>query len=145
MTSINESPINHLTSPSNNIVGTKRVSDYSLNEFKDRSESITNTACGETNTSKSSQSSSRNSPVISLATDDSEFKDYDEIGRMFETKSFQVEKWLRDRASQDVLNKIYNAVEHARINKRQDLRASSVTSDLFQQWIATSPNQVTTR
>lgn len=144
MTSINGSPINHITSPTNTMMGT-RAPDYSVNEFKDRKESITNTACGDTNTSKSSQSSSRNSPVISLATDDDDFKDYDEIGRLFETKSLKIEKWLRERASQDILNKVHNAVEHAKINKRQDLRASSVTSDLFQQWLATSPIQVHAR
>lgn len=145
MTSINESPINHITSPSNNLIG-GRVSDYSLNEFNERNETTTMAAntCGDPNHSKSSQSSSRNSPVISCATDDSDSREYEEIGKFFETKTIQIEKWLREHASYDVLAKIHNAIEHAKVQKRQDLRASSITSDLFQQWIASSPNQVCT-
>lgn len=68
--------------------------------------------------------------------------DYDEIAKLFETKSSAIEKWLRERASQDVVAKVHAATECARAPRSPNLRTSSVTSDLFQQWLASSPVQV---
>lgn len=69
-------------------------------------------------------------------------EEYDEIGKMFETKSLAIEKWLRDRAPPDVLIKIHAASDCSRTPKSPQLRTASITSDLFQQWLATSPVQV---
>lgn len=68
--------------------------------------------------------------------------DFDEIQKLFETKSLAIEKWLRERAPQDVLIKMHAATECVRTPKSPKLRTPSVTSDLFQQWLATSPVQV---
>lgn len=73
------------------------------------------------------------------ATDENEF---DEIGRLFESKSKTIERWLRERAPSDVLIKIHAASDMSRTPKSPKLRTSSVTSDLFQQWLASSPIQV---
>lgn len=85
--------------------------------------------------------------TVSLTTttaiiDSSSDNDLDEIQKLFETKSLLVEKWLRERAPQDVLMKMHAATDCVRTPKSPKLRTSSVTSDLFQQWLATSPVQV---
>lgn len=68
--------------------------------------------------------------------------DFDEIQKLFENKPLAIEKWLRERAPHDVLSKMHAATECVRTPKSPKLRTSSVTSDLFQQWLATSPVQV---
>lgn len=70
--------------------------------------------------------------------------DFDEIGKLFETKSKAIERWLKEKASQDVLTRIHAASDYARLPKSPK-RTSSVTSDLFQLWLASSPVQVSTR
>lgn len=76
--------------------------------------------------------------IIDSCSDD----DFDEIQKLFESKSLAIEKWLRERAPQDVLIKMHAATECARTPKSPKMRTSSVTSDLFQQWLAASPVQV---
>lgn len=76
--------------------------------------------------------------IIDSSSDD----DFDEIQKLFETKPLAIEKWLRERAPQDVLMKMHAATECVRTPKSPKLRTQSVTSDLFQQWLATSPVQV---
>lgn len=67
--------------------------------------------------------------------------DLDEIGKLFETKSKLIERWLREKAPQDVLTKVHAATDNSRMPKSPK-RTSSVTSDLFQLWLASSPAQV---
>lgn len=78
--------------------------------------------------------------IIDSSSDD----DFDEIQKLFETKPLAIEKWLRERAPQDVLMKMHAATECVRTPQSPKLRTPSVTSDLFQQWLATSPVQVCT-
>lgn len=80
--------------------------------------------------------------TTTTAIDSSSDNDLDEIQKLFETKSLLIEKWLRERAPQDVLMKMHAATDCVRTPKSPKLRTSSVTSDLFQQWLATSPVQV---
>lgn len=79
------------------------------------------------------------SPCRSL--DSADDDDLDEIGKLFETKSKLIERWLKEKASQDVLSRVHTASDYARIPKSPK-RTSSVTSDLFQLWLASSPVQV---
>lgn len=78
--------------------------------------------------------------IIDSSSDD----DFDEIQKLFETKPLAIEKWLRERAPQEVLMKMHAATECVRTPQSPKLRTPSVTSDLFQQWLATSPVQVCT-
>lgn len=67
--------------------------------------------------------------------------DMDEIAKLFDTKSKAIERWLKEKASQEILSRIHAASDYARIPKSPK-RTSSVTSDLFQLWLASSPVQV---
>lgn len=68
--------------------------------------------------------------------------EFDEISALFDNKLFAIEKWLRERAPQDIVFKVHTATDSMRTPKSPKLRTSSVTSDLFQQWLASSPVQV---
>lgn len=67
-------------------------------------------------------------------------EEFDEVKRFFDKKLHVIEKWLRDRASPEIQLKLHDATDY--MPKSPKLRTSSVTSDLFQQWLATSPIQV---
>lgn len=63
--------------------------------------------------------------------------DFDEIKRMFDTKLPLIERWLRECAPQDVVQKL-----HETTLEPIKLRTASVTSELFQQWLSSSPVRV---
>lgn len=67
-------------------------------------------------------------------------EEFDEVKRFFDKKLHVIEKWLRDRASPEIQTKLHDATDY--MLKSPKLRTSSVTSDLFQQWLASSPIQV---
>lgn len=69
-----------------------------------------------------------------------DLEDYDEVKKFFDKKLHIIERWLRDRAAPDVQSKLHDATDI--IPKSPKLRTSSVTSDLFQQWLSSSPVQV---
>jgi len=68
-------------------------------------------------------------------------QDVDEVARLFEEKPEAFEKWLTERAPPEALSRLQEFIENRKPHKRP-----SVTSDLFQQWMAASPTvqQVTT-
>lgn len=69
-----------------------------------------------------------------------DLEEYDEVKKFFDKKLHIIERWLRDRAAPDVQSKLHDATDI--IPKSPKLRTSSVTSDLFQQWLSSSPVQV---
>ncbi|KAH8310282.1 hypothetical protein KR044_000444 [Drosophila immigrans] len=81
--------------------------------------------------------SSSSSPNASTAAKCSSVKsstqqDVDEVARLFEEKPEAFEKWLTERAPPEALSRLHEFIEsHKTHNKRP-----SVTSDLFQQWMA---------
>lgn len=64
-------------------------------------------------------------------------QDVDEVARLFEEKPEAFEKWLMERAPPEALARL-----HEFIDSRKPPKRPSVTSDLFQQWMAASPVQV---
>lgn len=64
-------------------------------------------------------------------------QDVDEVAKLFEEKPEAFERWLTDRAPSEALNRLHNYIE-----SRKNPKRASVTSDLFQQWMAGSPSQV---
>lgn len=67
---------------------------------------------------------------------DEEFK---EISEFFESHSFdKIEKWLLEHAPLEVLSKISSITSIGKCTPHR----SSVTSELFQQWLTTSPSKV---
>ncbi|CAD6993237.1 unnamed protein product [Ceratitis capitata] len=63
-------------------------------------------------------------------------QDVDEVARLFEEKPEAFEKWLMERAPPEALARL-----HEFIDSRKPPKRPSVTSDLFQQWMAASPVQ----
>lgn len=64
----------------------------------------------------------------------------DPIGQLFDTQADAIEKWLREKAPPDILRRMHRITEEARSKSQlmSPKRTSSVTSDLFQQWMASS-------
>lgn len=66
--------------------------------------------------------------------------DPDEIGLIFQTKIDLIEKWLKDKAPPETLAKIHAITDLSKLARSP--KRPSVTSDLFQQWLASSPVMV---
>lgn len=67
-------------------------------------------------------------------------EEFDEVKKFFDKKLHVIEKWLRERATPEIQSKLHEATDT--LPKSPKLRTASVTSDLFQQWLASSPIQV---
>lgn len=65
--------------------------------------------------------------------------DFDEVRQMFDSKMPLIERWLREQAPQDIVQRLHDTISTTNSTK---LRTASVTSELFQQWLASSPVQV---
>ncbi|XP_054730274.1 cGMP-specific 3',5'-cyclic phosphodiesterase [Anastrepha obliqua] len=61
-------------------------------------------------------------------------QEVDEVARLFEEKPEAFEKWLMERAPPEALARL-----HEFIDSRKPPKRPSVTSDIFQQWMAASP------
>ncbi|XP_037950287.1 cGMP-specific 3',5'-cyclic phosphodiesterase [Teleopsis dalmanni] len=61
-------------------------------------------------------------------------QDVEEVARLFDEKPEAFEKWLTERAPPEALSRLHEFIESRKLPKRP-----SVTSDLFQQWMAASP------
>ncbi|XP_055677108.1 cGMP-specific 3',5'-cyclic phosphodiesterase isoform X2 [Lutzomyia longipalpis] len=78
---------------------------------------------------------SQNEPPPSKQDDD----DLEKISELFEKKPEVLEKWLRDRAPLEFIHKIHAIVTKSPKSPRKG--GGSVSSDLFQQWLALSPQR----
>ncbi|XP_059219754.1 cGMP-specific 3',5'-cyclic phosphodiesterase [Stomoxys calcitrans] len=66
-------------------------------------------------------------------------QDVDEVARLFEEKPEAFEKWLMERAPAEALVRLHEFIEGRK--PPPPPKRPSVTSDLFQQWMAASPVQ----
>lgn len=121
------------------------------NEVTLQTPSVTTTdANNETNGNRSPTTSLSMSSIILSPCSDNEIpnnginngtdEEFDEVKKFFDKKLHVIEKWLRERATPDIQSKLHDATETA--PKSPKLRTASVTSDLFQQWLTSSPVQV---
>ncbi|XP_021693393.1 cGMP-specific 3',5'-cyclic phosphodiesterase isoform X1 [Aedes aegypti] len=90
-----------------------------------------------------SQSPTHLSPVRHKASDSvgCSQEELDEVGTFFDEHSIAIERWFRERAPPEVIAKLQSISGGGDVCKstpRSPHRAS-VTSDLFQQWLASSP------
>uniref|UniRef100_A0A182SJ18 Uncharacterized protein n=1 Tax=Anopheles maculatus TaxID=74869 RepID=A0A182SJ18_9DIPT len=100
------------------------------------------------NTSRSSMSQSpthhhlspshRSVPPDSLCS----LEELDEVGAFFEEHSAAIERWFRERAPNDVVTKLQSITAGDSSKSPKSPHRASVTSDLFQQWLASSPVKV---
>ncbi|XP_037912457.1 cGMP-specific 3',5'-cyclic phosphodiesterase isoform X3 [Hermetia illucens] len=86
----------------------------------------TNYGCTEIEKKSKPRSASRSSDL-----------DVDEVARLYEQKPGAFERWLKERASPDTVARIHLLIEGQR--SPRNTKRASVTSDLFQQWLASSP------
>ncbi|XP_073817223.1 phosphodiesterase 6 [Musca autumnalis] len=64
-------------------------------------------------------------------------QDVDEVARLYDEKPEAFEKWLMERAPPEALMRLQEFIE----GRKHPPKRPSVTSDLFQQWMAASPVQ----
>ncbi|XP_031641164.1 cGMP-specific 3',5'-cyclic phosphodiesterase [Contarinia nasturtii] len=100
---------------------------------------ILSSPCSDNNENPSNNISNNNNNNNGI--NDTADDEYDEVKRFFDKKLHIIEKWLRDRASPEIQSKLYEAVNDIAPKSPKALRTPSVTSDLFQQWLSTSPIQ----
>lgn len=107
--------------------------------WKQTSMNSRNNSSSDFNTTSSPTSSAKQVPTQ----DDNARKasvtsqDVDEVAKLFEEKPEAFERWLTDRAPTEALSRL-----HDYIQSRKNPKRASVTSELFQQWVAGSPIQV---
>ncbi|XP_053661429.1 cGMP-specific 3',5'-cyclic phosphodiesterase [Anopheles marshallii] len=97
------------------------------------------------NTSRSSMSQSpthhhlspshRSVPPDSLCS----LEELDEVGAFFDEHSAAIERWFRERAPNDVISRLQSITAGDTSKSPKSPHRASVTSDLFQQWLASSP------
>lgn len=83
----------------------------------------------EVNVSKTNE----NPDSTSISEDD---KELDEITEFIESRPLVIERWLQERASVSMIERIKQLVI------RNSEHRSSITSDMFQQWLNVSPCKV---
>lgn len=81
-----------------------------------------------------------NNTTTATTTTTSTDEEFDEVKQFFDSKLHIIEKWLHDRASPEIQSRLHEATDI--LPRSPKLRTSSVTSDLFQQWLSSSPVQV---
>lgn len=94
---------------------------------------------------------SLNSDVVLQINNDDDNNDVEAIGRIFETQSDAIEKWLREKAPPELVTRLHNITDELRTGSDLGNNAAvaaavfasqkraSVTSELFSQWISASP------
>lgn len=62
--------------------------------------------------------------------------DLQKVSEFFEANSIAIERWLKEKAPDEVINQINSIVSKHRVLERE--HRSSVTSELYQQWLSSS-------
>lgn len=96
------------------------------------------------NNSQRSSMSQSQSPTHHLQPSGCSPEELDEVGTFFDEHAAAIERWFRERAPPEVIAKLQSITGGGDVCKstpRSPHRAS-VTSDLFQQWLASSPVKV---
>lgn len=60
------------------------------------------------------------------------------VSEFFETNAGAIEKWLKEKAPDEVINQINSIVSKHTVCAKE--HRSSVTSELYQQWLSSSAN-----
>ncbi|KAG5672291.1 hypothetical protein PVAND_002428 [Polypedilum vanderplanki] len=90
-----------------------------------------------------SASQDSNTTTINM-TASSSTDDLQRVNEFFEANSNAIERWLRDKASDDVLSRLHSIIKSKeRVGDSREHHRSSVTSELYQQWLSSSMKQST--
>lgn len=68
--------------------------------------------------------------------------DLQKVSEFFEANTGVIERWLKEKAPDEVVNQISLILSKHRITEKE--HRSSVTSELYQQWLSKSPLKVST-
>lgn len=81
----------------------------------------------------------QNSSIISVSNNNSQddVSNAKKISEFFEANASAIEKWLNEKAPDEVITQISNVVSKRRTTCEREHR-SSVTSELYQQWLSSS-------
>lgn len=86
---------------------------------------------GDTTTTIAAMSSSPSSS--------SSLDDLQRVNEFFEANSNAIERWLKERASDDVISRLHSIIRNKeKVIDREHHHRSSVTSELYQQWLSSS-------
>ncbi|VVC90284.1 unnamed protein product [Leptidea sinapis] len=82
--------------------------------------------------------------VIEISTPDCSDDDVEELRKLLESKPKLLEKYLREYATADEVNRIQNLASGGALSPqpRHQARSTSVTSELIQSWLSSSPVKV---
>lgn len=80
------------------------------------------------------------SELISEMLDEPPAEDLQKVSEFFEANASIIERWLKEKASDEVIIQINAIVSKHRLCERE--HRSSVTSELYQQWLSKSPLKV---
>lgn len=59
------------------------------------------------------------------------------VNDFFEANASAIEKWLKEKASDEVINRL-NSITRSKNENKEQVHRSSVTSELYQQWLSSS-------
>jgi intergrase/recombinase len=59
------------------------------------------------------------------------------VNDFFEANASAIERWLKEKASDEVINRL-NSITRSKNENREHAHRSSVTSELYQQWLSSS-------
>ncbi|XP_077287687.1 cGMP-specific 3',5'-cyclic phosphodiesterase-like [Arctopsyche grandis] len=127
------------TTYTNQTISVTESSPSHLNTSSQRTSLVPNTSpsklYGERNQTETSRNCS--SPVDGYPMSDVSDEDMENFNRTLSNNPDMLEKWLREKASPDVLKRVHVISETPVVNSGS--KRTSVTSELFQLWLASSP------
>lgn len=59
------------------------------------------------------------------------------VNDFFEANASAIERWLKEKASDEVINRL-NSITRSKNENKEHTHRSSVTSELYQQWLSSS-------
>lgn len=82
--------------------------------------------------------------VIEGPSDECSDEEFNEIRRLLESKPKALERYLRECATNEEINRVHNLTSSTPLSPlpNHQTRSTSVTSDMFQRWLASSPVKV---
>lgn len=78
--------------------------------------------------------------TTTMATTTSSLDELQKVNEFFEANASAIERWLKEKASDDVINRLHAITKNKErmIDRDHHQHRSSVTSELYQQWLSSS-------
>lgn len=92
---------------------------------------------GSSSSAEMVQMSSADNGQTTAAMQSSTSDELEKVNDFFEANASAIERWLKEKASDEVINRLNSITKNKNENKEYAHR-SSVTSELYQQWLSSS-------